>query len=767
MFLKKCARWIKQTQARKLISVIVLVFVCGLAGIYSILRFSTYAGYRRFMARPVSTRLYDCDGRLIQIVSLEDGLRREYVPLAELPQELAEIFVVSEDRHFYTHRGIHMGAVMRAALQNIHAQRTVSGASTITMQLARIISPRARRTVGTKIVEAWNALRLESRLSKEKLLDAYLNSVPFGFNTEGVATAARTFFGVPVTQLTETQQYCLAVIPRRPAYYNPLTSPDACADAAYELYLSFCDAKNKIAVLSSDDFRVAVRGAHSFHYPFEMPHYVTWLMSQPSGGIYTDAEVHLAASLAVQHRAESLLAQQIEQHRDHRLSNGAVLVTDTRTGAILAWVGSGDFADRTHSGQVDGVLAPVQPGSSMKPFLYALALEHGYSPGTVLPDVPLEFGFDELYMPHNFNNRYNGPVRLRVALASSLNVPAVYLLNELGLDTYHTHLAELHFESLNKNDTGLGLALGNGAVPLYELVQAFSVFPRDGVFIPLSVSEQQRAVTPYGIPVYSHDTARLICDILSDADARALGFGYAQTFITPFPSLFKTGTANQFQTITALGATPLYTVGAWMGNFSGETVIGQTGSSVPARIVRELLVSLQGNRIVDFKTPSQLVRTKICSLSGMPATPYCTGTVWEYMPTSSADGTLFENGRAINTEQCTWHTAREVQYPAEYGMWFRLKSRTGAVVEYGAPLTIMSPRDGSVFFYDASSSALDQKLRIEVIGGTGDILSVHVDDHAAYTVARPFGFQIPLERGTHHVLVRCETEEARISFTVK
>ncbi len=567
-------------------------------------KFSPYKNLRDFRNRQISTRIYDAQGKLIQITAVENGIRREFFPLSEIPPLVQEAFIQSEDKKFYTHYGIDFAAILRAFFQNAREGRTVSGASTITMQLARIIKPNTNRTVLVKISEAFDALRLESRLSKSEILELYLNSVPFGFNTEGIASAARTFFSKTVDELTEEESLCLAVSVRRPSLYNP--------------------------------FKVSPT-ARKFTYPFEAPHFVRYISNLPDSPVGKKAEVHTSLYLDLQNKAEDMLSRAVAEYSKNRLSNGAILVCDTQTGEILSWVGSSDFFDEEHNGQVDGVLSQQQPGSSMKPFLYALALENGFSPSSVLPDVPMEFGFEKLYAPQNFNNRFNGPVRLRVALASSLNIPAVCLLNEIGIEKYRKKLFELGFESLKNQDTGLSIALGGAEVSIFEMTQAFSVFARDGVFVPLRAishfdTESNKTQSPNSAKsaqVFDMNTARIISDILSDKEERALGFGYNQAFSTPFPSMFKTGTANQYQNITALGATTKYTVGVWMGNFSGETVVGKTGSSIPAKIARDILVLLQGNKGEDFKKPSQFKKMRICSLSGKLASENCPDTVKE------------------------------------------------------------------------------------------------------------------------------------------
>ena len=726
------------------------VFAAGAAAIafavfLLVLRFSPYPALRAFLARPVSSRIYDAHGTLLQVTAVADGVRREFVPLAQIPLSVRRAFIAAEDRRFYEHHGIDWGAVARAAAQNIGAGRTVSGASTMTMQLARIMRPARRRTVLGKVREAFDALRLEARLGKDEILELYLNNVPFGFNTEGVASAARTFFAVPLDELDEVRAACLAVIPRRPARYSPLADPEACARAAFEL----CSDDN----LTLDDFLAVTAAARSFAYPYEMPHFVRWLSAQERSPVGRCADVRTTADAALQHLAEDMLARAVARHADNRLTNGAVLVCDTQSGAILAWAGSADFWDEAHNGQVDGVLAARQPGSSMKPFLYALALERGFAPSSVLPDVPQEFGFERLYVPQNFNNRYNGPVRLRVALASSLNVPAVSLLYELGLPSYLAVLSALRFDSLASADPGLGLALGNAAVSLFELTQAFSVFARDGLFVPLYAladGETARAER-----VYDENTARIICDMLSDRDARAMGFGYTQTFITPFPSMFKTGTANQYQNITALGATPQYTVGVWMGNFSGETVVGKTGSSVPAKIAHDLLVRLQGRSGKAFAQPAQYRKERVCALSGMKQGAFCPGTVREYV--------------AVGDElaECDWHTAHGTAYPPEYAAWFRLKDRSGSVDARDAPLAIVSPRSGSRFYYDESVPPDRQNIAVEAVGGSADTAAFLVDGQPFVQAARPFVAHVPLVRGVHTVTVRCGGEQADITIEVR
>ncbi|WP_296325474.1 penicillin-binding protein 1C [Treponema sp. UBA3813] len=745
--------------------VLFLIFIFSLFLFFFLfLRFSPYPALTEFKARPISTRIYDAEGKFLQITALENGVRREFLPLEEIPPFVQKTFIEAEDRHFYSHHGLDFAAIARAAFQNASEGRTVSGASTITMQLARIIKPNQKRNLLVKITEALDALRLEARLSKSEILELYLNNLPFGFNTEGVASAGRTFFSKEIKDLNELEAACLAVIPRRPSLYNPLTNPENCAKAAFELLQN-----EENTGLTIEELEKAAAKARLYRYPFEAPHFIRYLSNQSDSPIGKASDIHTTLILSLQHRAEDMLSRAVERYAENRLSNGAILVCDSQTGAIRTWVGSADFFDEPHQGQVDGVLSFQQPGSSMKPFLYALALESGFSPSSVLPDIPMEFGFENLYVPQNFNNRFNGPVRFRVALASSLNIPAVYLLNEIGTEKYLKKLRDLGFASLEKADAGLSLALGGADVSIFEMTQAFSVFVRDGLFLPLYGIEEERfcdrrksshaerlSTSPKRI--FDMNTARLISDILSDKEARALGFGYSQTFNTPFPAMFKTGTANQYQNITALAATPHYTVGVWMGNFSGETVVGKTGSSIPAKIARDLLVDLQGISGKGFQKPAQFKKERVCALSGMKASSFCPDTVSEYVA---------NEGSASQKEKCSWHTEKGTVYPAEYATWFRLKNRSGIVDDKGSPLKIISPRNGSTFYYDQSIRKDQQKLIVEASGGSADIARFFVDGKFFCESRRPFIAQVPLKRGKQKISVQCGEESTEIEITVK
>ncbi len=717
--------------------------------VFMILRFSPYPQLEALKNQPYSTRIYDKNGKIIQILALEDGLRREWTPLRQIPKEVQKTFIAEEDKRFYFHNGVDFFSIFAAFFQNFSSKKIVRGASTISMQLAKIIESKnpsvksSQNRFFTKVKDAVNALRLEARFSKKQILELYLNTLPFGLNTEGVTSAARSFFSAELNQLTKNQIKCLSVVPRRPALYNPLLNPEMCAERA----------------------GVPVENPKAYTYPFYAPHFVENLKKNYEK---LPPEIHTFLDLDLQNYAENILRTAMVKVRDARIANSALLLIDNSTGQVLSWIGNSDWFDQENHGQIDGVKAKNQPGSSMKPFLYAMALEMKddaglplYSPATILSDIPLEFGGENTYIPSNFNNRYNGPVRLRIALSSSLNIPAVELLNKIGVENYLQKLYKLGFESLKQGgkEADLGLALGAGEVSLEELVYAFSVFVRDGKDFN-------------GNQIYEKDAARLICSILSDSSARVLGFGYSQTFQTDYPSIFKTGTANQYQNIVALGATKNYTIGVWMGNFEGQTVVGKTGSSLPAYVAKQVLDLLEKNKNpqdLQFPEPENWKKAKICSLSGMKAGKNCPATVMEYLFTS-------DNDDGKNKESCSWHrkkndktdgknAAVEVIYPTEFQSWALLYDLDLKLNYNSSPLSINSPKNCSVFYYSLENTA-SQAIKVDVTGGISDFLEVFYDEKPFLTVKRPFSFFLPVEKGSHKITVNCENESQTLEFTV-
>jgi penicillin-binding protein 1C len=685
-----------------------------------------------FRSRPYSRAVTDRYGAVLRVSSLEDGLKREWLPLDDIAPGVLKIFLRAEDRRFYFHPGVDPIALGASLVRNLRAGRVVSGASTITMQLARMVHPRPRTLAG-KWGELWDALRLEAKLPKDRILELWLNGIPFGSNIEGVSSMARARFGISAAALDDAEALLLAVVPRRPGRYDPAIDPESAAAAALRL------AHRMGLALTEAEMGRAAEAAAAEPNPFLAPHFTERVLALVSGDTSPGDMVLNGASpgaapgalkttldLELQSYAETRLESALDRLQDRRVGNGAVLAVENDTGKVLVYIGSRSWFDLESAGRIDGVRATNQSGSCLKPFLYAHALDSGFLPGDTLPDIPTVFGGAQAYAPTNFNRRFYGPVRFRVALASSLNIPAVYLLERLGVARFEEYLVGLGFSSLvpHLGSYGTGLALGNAEVSLEELVRGFSSFPRGGTAATLRFFEDQqdpregpgddqdvRAMSPYA--------AWMISDILSDKSSRFTGFGPDSAMSTPFSAMFKTGTANQFQHIWALGATRRFTVGVWMGNPTGETVVGTTGSSVPARLAAELLGVLESTVVqglsarpslafVGGPIPPDTHEVEVCSLSGKAATPYCSGTLTERFPKGNIP------------PPCDWHVPGGsgegvvLRYPAEYRSYLSSRSRFGETSS--GSHSIRRPAEGSVFYSDPSIPAESQALRVEAVG---------------------------------------------------
>lgn len=712
--------------------------------LWGALRFWPYPELDAFLLRPYCTEFYDRNGVLLSVSLVDGGLDRRRVFPDELPREVMDRFLEAEDRRFWFHPGVDPVAIVRAAFLAARTGSIVSGASTIDMQLARMVQPRFRSARG-KLRELIDALRLNARLGKAKILELYLSNVPYGRGAEGIESAAFVYFGKRTKALTPYEAGVLAVLPRAPARLDPAVNPEGLTETATRAFLRGPLGKGSRPEELLALFVSCVSASARGRLPTAAPHFVRDAV-RPLLSTGTSGAVHTTLDSTVQGVLEAAIRDALEGWRDSRLTNGAGLVLNVRTGEILAWMGSADFWNLEDHGQMDGVIAPFQPGSCLKPFLYAMALDRGFTPATILPDVPLEFGSSSVYVPLNFNNRYNGPVRLRVALASSLNVPAVYTLNRLGVQNFVDYLIGLGFETLRsrRDFVGVGLALGNTEVTLLELTRAFSVFLRGGTILaisPLLPAAKVDLGREDAAPIMSAYAAETVRSILSDPASRFMGFGEGSAFDVPFDAIFKTGTANQYQHVWALGSAGDWVVGVWMGNFLGETIIGRTGSGIPARGVARVLSALvpAGTR---FSPPvAEAVESRICHVSGLTATGVCPSTIIEEFRPNEVP------------KPCNWHlrdggTIR-TSFPPEYAAWIYSGARSGEVAFSDSVPRILRPSQGAIFWYDPTRPASDQWLVVQVAPWPENAqLLYDGEDQGNPSRGR---FLIPISRGVHRL----------------
>jgi penicillin-binding protein 1C len=661
-----------------------------------------------WLARPIPIALVSRDGALgvtiedrhgvtLRSTRATDGSDARWVVYDRVDPDLINAFVAVEDKRFWDHPGIDVLAVGRALRANVRAGKTVSGASTITMQLARLLHPAARSWPG-KVAQAMWSLRLEAQLSKQQIMEQYLNRVHLGEGTVGVGAASALYFGASASEVSIAQAATLAGLAHAPSRDNPHASAARAkrrqAVALARMHRLGFASEADVARAHEETLASAGRVA-----PFVAPHFTTRVLSWvaddeasgPTGRVRTSLDVDLQRAL------EAEVRHTVETLRDRRVEHAAAVVLDNETGGVLAWVGSPDFW-ATKDGQTDMVVSARQPGSALKPFLYAVALDRGYTAASVLPDIaktyPTATG---PYQPRNYDRRFRGPVRAREALASSYNVPAVELASSLGAGTLLRTLHLAGFESLRRDAEyyGLGLSLGNGDVTLIELANGYRALANGGEWRPWTwrlttglgcrPDERQRRGSWCAVPgvaagvsagrerdgqrVVSPVASAIVLDILSDPAARIPGFGVSTPFDFPFPVAVKTGTSRHFTDNWAVGTTRAFTVAVWAGNFSGRAMEGVSGVTGAGPLLHRAVMAV-ARRIPpgSLTTPAEAgaVGVPVCRLSGLRATTECaTLTEW------------FAPGTEPRRED-DWERGGLVTLPDEYREWSRQGLRPSA-----------------------------------------------------------------------------------------
>lgn len=576
-----------------------------------------------------TVRVNDREGRLLKEFLPPTPARRDMLVLSDFSPNLIAAVLAAEDKRFFSHPGVDPLAALRAAWLNVKNGRIVSGASTITMQLARLnrgLSP-GPRTFGRKFREAWWALLLERHNSKERILTEYLNRAPCGNLTEGFGAAARFYLHKPASGLSFSEAAFLAGLPASPGALDPYKDPRP----ALARRVVILERMARLGAIRPDELARARVEPLSFTgsaAPFNAPHFVNRIRKdfadfsgKPPESITTTLDLEL------QQKLEAQTAEVVARYRDQGLTQAAVVALRLPSREILAWVGSADFFD-AEQGQNDGVSALRQPGSALKPFLYAAALEAGLiTAASLIDDRPADYrAASGSFSPANYSGGFHGPVSARLALASSLNLPAVTLASELGVPVILEKLRDLGLNSLERDADfyGLGLVLGGGEVDLLSLTNAYAALADGGRVSPPRFYVSAEANPFEARQVLEQGTAFIISDILGDEQARATGFGSGSVLNTPYPSSVKTGTSKNFRDNWCIGYTGDFVVGVWAGNFEAdpmEKVSGVTGAGALWRLAADILAEQYPPETPE---PGPDVATALfCPISGLPSGPDC------------------------------------------------------------------------------------------------------------------------------------------------
>ena len=546
---------------------------------------------RSMMEKGSHAQILDRNGVPLNVTYQNNWNVHNVAELHEIPEFLKTAFIVSEDKRFYRHKGLDWRARLSAAATNVKAGRAVRGASTISEQTLRMIYPRPR-TIGSRWLEGYDSRRLEVAFNKDEIFEFYLNQIPYAANRRGVTQAAYYYFNRDLATLSRKEMLALTVLVRAPGrmdlWKDTKRVEGRVKRLAGELVKAGYITEAESQTLLSETLQLDLP-----QFDLDAKDFLAYVKALPEAERSATGKIKTSLDANLQNVVQDLLDTRLQNLQDKTVNNGAVLVVDHSTGEILSWAVAGAGNDTTPSRFIDAVTTRRQPGSALKPFLYGLALERGWSAATIIEDKPLvEPVGNGLHSYQNYSREFYGPVTMRNALGNSLNIPALKALQHVGAENYLEYLSEFGFEELTKhpNFYGDGIALGNGEVSLFELVQAFTAIANQGVYTDISALPENARQEPRR--VMSSQIASLMGHILSDPKARQIEFGEFSVLNFPVQTAVKTGTSSDYRDSWAIGFNYRYTVGVWMGNLDQTPTDGITGSTGPGLLLRSVFARL-------------------------------------------------------------------------------------------------------------------------------------------------------------------------------
>jgi penicillin-binding protein 1C len=565
--------------------------------------------------------LLDRHGKVIHELRIDHrGRRLEWMSLKDISPALIIAVIHSEDKRFYKHNGVDFLAVGSAAFKNIFAG-SQRGASTITMQLAAVLNKKlkpknSKRTLSEKFEQIRAARGIEKDWTKQEILEAYLNLITFRGELQGIASASRGLFGKEPHGLNDMEALILASLIRAPnASIDDVAERSCLLGNAMEKQTDWAiiAAKTKEALSKPPVIRQQIALA---------PHVARRLLTKVASPLArNDGEVKVISTIdgKLQRFTAEVLRQQLLSLKAQNVNDGAILIVENKGGDVLAYIGSsGEMSDAPF---VDGVTAKRQAGSTLKPFLYSLAIEKRLlTAASLIDDSPLDIPVaGGVYQPRNYDSQFHGPVALRTALASSLNIPAVRTLQLVGTESFVQRLKELGFNNFNESGDyyGPSLALGSADVSLLELVNAYRTLANEGVWSRVRLTFDRASRTTKK-RIFSREAAFIISDILSDRESRSATFDLENPLATRFRSAVKTGTSKDMRDNWCIGYSQDYTVGVWVGNFPGEPMWNVSGISGAAPIWLEIMNYLHHNKPIKLPSPPLRVVSKKIAFTHEP-----------------------------------------------------------------------------------------------------------------------------------------------------
>ena len=681
---------------------------------------------------PASLYICDRSGSPMRTILGAGDMRCIPVALEASGEWTSKALIAAEDKRFYSHGGVDVIAASRALAQNLASCRRVSGASTISTQVIRMNSPRSRN-LSTKVIESVSAVRMEHDLSKDRILEQYLNRMPLGGNLVGVQAAAVRYFGRDAADLSLAEASLLAGLPQAPSRFRP----DRRLKRALKRRSFVLERMQKLGFITAEQ-RIAAENQVLDIKPhpdqFHAPHFCEFVMQQLNRSGQGDNH-HIITTLdaEIQGYAEGALRRHQAQLHNKAVFGGAVVVIDVATGEVAAMVGSPDYDDLVHAGRVNCAVMPRSPGSALKPMAYAMALERGLiTPGRIVDDSPIFF---KDYIPKNFDYKFRGRVSVRQALVDSLNIPALSLVNRIGLNEFVDKLHRLGLNSLDRaaEDYGLTVVLGSGEVRLLNLVNAYACLARRGIYQPYRVlppaSDSQ--VASGSRRIFSEGASWMIAEMLSGDERSMAVSGSAADIVLPRVA-WKTGTSSGARDAWTVGYNPEYAVGVWLGNPDGSGADGLVGIEDAAPIVMDIFRSIypDGNSPW-YDRPAKVSIRKVCPDSGCPDGSLCKSAVDDFYLPGVSDPAL-----------CSVHRTAAIECGAEDG---------GIETE----LRITQPQNGEVFVLSDDLAASVQRISLSANCRRGSKLCWFVDGSPLDSGGNDISWQ--LKKGRHEIICALPT----------
>ena len=673
-----------------------------------------------------SSAVYDRNGKLLKLSLSMDDKYRLFVPIEQIPDEAKQSLILYEDRGFYYHFGINPLSVIKAVFQMINGKRK-RGASTITMQVARIVFHIDSSTIGGKIKQMLRALQIEMFYSKSEILEAYFNLAPYGGNIEGIGAASLIYFNSRAEKLHLPQIISLTVIPQNPEKRSLLTSSGRLNNASASNRLSLTWLKK---YHHKENEYLNLPPASGIFLPNEAPHFVRRILQKHHG------EVKTTLDLNYQHQAEEILHKYVNENRSKGVYNAVALIIDADTSEALAYIGSDNFYNSQIQGQVDGITALRSAGSALKPFIYAIALEKGIiHPRTMLKDVPKNYG---LYTPENFDRSFYGMIDATQALILSRNIPAVDLLLKIGADDFYELLQKSGARKLRSADFyGLAMALGGVEISMQNLTELYAMLYNNGNFRPLRLTQNENiSATRLLMP----EAAYITLDMLTEnkpTDRTPNSFSAKHD---DYPVAWKTGTSYGFKDAWSVGIVGHFVIAVWIGNFDGTPNNTFVGRDIAAPLFFRLVRNLaKQNKIAHKLKPAKhlnISAVTVCRDTGDIANIDCPNTIQSYFIPNITSIKVSNISRKIPIDIATglrackhtppttamksynfWPSDVEQAY-AKAGIYLRkppvFKENCSVidVFNQGNPPQILLPADGTHFLF-RSHKLSDEKITLK------------------------------------------------------